>query len=172
MSALRAARRAPLVRAPALAAVATLFLGGGCCPERTPEPNGEKPVATPADGRPRPDPARRAERLVLEARLTDLTPLPPPHVLKEYPRALVVHQYQVVRVIAGACRAKRILVAHWAILNRQPLREAARFREGETYRLTLERHEDHPELQTERLLQDGDWLHLPLYYDVEWLAGG
>ena len=104
------------------------------------------------------------ERVVVEARLTDPSVIPTPQDIAPYRRALLVNGYEVVRVISGAYRQKKIMAAHWVIEDGQVLRDAKR-EEGKTYRMSLERYDDHPELEGERLIMDSDEFKLPLYYE-------
>jgi hypothetical protein len=45
------------------------------------------------------------------------------------------------------------------------LKDAKR-EKGKTYRMVLERYDDHPELEGERLIMDSDEFKLPLYYEL------
>ena len=109
--------------------------------------------ATPAPGKPA---ARKTtERLVVEARLTDLSVIPAPQDIAPYRRALLVNGYEVVRVLSGSYRQKKIMAAHWVIEEGQVLKDALR-EKGKTYRMVLERYDDHPELEGERLVMDSD----------------
>ncbi len=81
-------------------------------------------------------------------------------------RALLVNEYEIVRVIQGTYEEKIILVAHWVIRDSRVLSQAAR-EQGTVLRMTLEDYDAHPELEGERLVMDSDELHLRLYYDIE-----
>lgn len=105
------------------------------------------------------------KRLVVEARLTDLAVTPSPLDIAPYRRALLVNGYDVVRVISGSYRQKKIMAAHWVIEEGQVLKEAIR-EKGKTYRMILERYDDHPELEGERLIMDSDEFKLPLFYEL------
>ena len=104
-------------------------------------------------------------RVVVEARLTDLSVIPTPQDIAPYRRALLVNGYEVVRVISGSYRQKKIMAAHWVIEEGQVLKEAIR-EKGKTYRMVLERYDDHPELEGERLIMDSDEFKLPLFYEL------
>jgi len=112
-------------------------------------------------------PAQRKtiKRVVVEARLTDPSVIPTPQDVAPYRRALLVNGYEVVRVISGAYRQKKIMAAHWVIEDGQVLRDAKR-EKGKTYRMSLERYDDHPELEGERLIMDSDEFKLLLYYEL------
>jgi len=77
----------------------------------------------------------------------------------------VVNTYEVTSVAEGTYSGKTILVAQWAIRDRQVLPNARRVA-GSQHRMTLERYDAHPELEGERLISAGDASDLPLYYDV------
>ena len=106
-------------------------------------------------------------RLVLNARLAEVTSIPTPASIRPYRRALVVNRYDNLTVIHGQCAEQQILAAHWAILDGQVL-DTARRQKGKEYRLTLEPFDAHPELEGERLIMDSEEFLLPLYYEVEW----
>jgi hypothetical protein len=111
----------------------------------------------------KPVPKKTIKRLVIEARLTDFSVVPTPQDIAPYRRALLVNGYEVVRVISGSYRQKKIMAAHWVIEDGRVIEEAKRGK-GETYRMILERFDDHSELEGERLIMDSDEFKLPLYY--------
>lgn len=104
-------------------------------------------------------------RVVVEARLTEPSAIPAPQDIAPYRRGLLAQGYEVVKVLAGTYREKKIMAAHWVILDGHVLEEARRAR-GKVYRLALERFDDHPELEGERITMDSDEFTLPLYYEV------
>ena len=113
----------------------------------------------------KPVPKKTIQRLVVEARLTDPSIIPTPQDIAPYRRALLVNGYEVVRVISGAYRQKKIMVAHWIIEDGRILEDAKR-EKGKTYRIVLERFDDHPELEGERLIMDSDEFKLTLHYEL------
>jgi len=121
-----------------------------------------KPVSA-APGKPAP--RKTIKRLIVEARLTDLSAIPTPRDIAPYRRALLVNGYDVVRVISGSYRQKKIMAAHWVIEEGQVLKDAIR-EKGKTYRMVMERYDDHPELEGERLIMDSDEFKLPLFYEL------
>jgi hypothetical protein len=124
----------------------------------------EKPgpmTATPG----KPAPRKTVKRLVVETRLTDLAVIPTPRDIAPYRRALLVNGYEVIRVISGSYRQKKIMAAHWVIDEGQVLTEAKR-EKGKIYRMVLERFDEHPELEGERLIMDSDEFKLPLFYEL------
>jgi hypothetical protein len=123
-----------------------------------------KPGAVSNDLR-RPAVRKSIKRLVVEARLTDPSVIPTPQDIAPYRRALLVNGYQVVRVISGSYRQKKIMAAHWVIEDGRVLENAKR-EKGKTYRMILERFDDHPELEGERLIMDSDEFKLTLHYEL------
>jgi hypothetical protein len=106
-----------------------------------------------------------AGRATVEARLVAMTPTPDPKSVAPYVRVLVVGEYEVEKVVEGRCDAKRILAARWAILDGRVVPIAAT--PGGRVRLVLERFDDHPELESERLIMTGVDGGLPLFLDTE-----
>ena len=113
----------------------------------------------------KPAPKKAAKRLIVEARLTDLSVTPSPQDIAPYRRALLVNGYEVLRVVSGSYRQKKLMAAHWVIEEGKVLPEAAR-EKGKIYRLVLERYDDHPELEGERLIMDSDEFKLTLFYEI------
>ncbi|MCK4625791.1 MAG: LamG domain-containing protein, partial [Phycisphaerae bacterium] len=107
-----------------------------------------------------------APRVVLEGKLVETTATPAPGDIAPYRRGLVLYTYEVGKVVSGKCKEKRIQVAHWAILDDKALKSLAAKVKGRNYRLTLERYDDHPQLQGERLITDSNEFDLRRYIDV------
>jgi len=109
-----------------------------------------------------------APRLVVDAKLLVATATPDPQSLADYPRCLADYQYEIVKVLEGKGDSKQIMVSHWVILDEKRL--PLSYKVGHTYRLTLERFGDHPQLKRERRVSDLDVIdatELPHYYDVD-----
>ncbi|HUS59034.1 MAG TPA: LamG-like jellyroll fold domain-containing protein, partial [Planctomycetota bacterium] len=106
-----------------------------------------------------------AERLVVQAKLAATQPTPNPKALGSYRRALVEYTYDIEKVLDGKCDAKRIIVAHWVILDLRVVPNDKKT--GSSYRLTLERFTDNPQLDSEYRAANADEVGLPVYYDVE-----
>ena len=102
---------------------------------------------------------------MIEATLRKAPAIPSPASIEPYVHALVVHEYEVTRVLEGTYPENTIIVAHWAIRDRKVLPDARR-QAGATERLTVERFDAHPELEGERVISAGDTPKLPLYYSV------
>jgi len=101
------------------------------------------------------------ERLVVTGRLLEKTEIPPPDSIGAYSRALVVNTYSVDSVQEGKYDGDRILVAEWAVLDRQIVKEYGS-KDAET--LILEKFGDHPELEGERQMMDLFEPDLEMYY--------
>jgi hypothetical protein len=67
----------------------------------------------------------------------------------------------------GNCPEREIMAATWSILDGQTLSGAGRSSPGRIFRMSLEPFSDHPELEGERQIMDGDRFDLPLYYEIE-----
>lgn len=126
------------------------------------------PVSTESGEAPRPDASTRSgsARLVVEARLVEAAAVPTPAAIAPYRRALVAHRYRVLRVLEGEYAQPELMVAHWAIVDGRRVPAGQRV-VGGIYRMTVEPYEAHPELESERLILQGDAVHLPLFYEVD-----
>lgn len=118
-----------------------------------------------ANATPPTTPQPTSQRILLDARLTTLTPTPSAAAIAPYRNALVVHHYEVLNVITGHLESTTVRVAHWGLRNAQPLPFTTR--RGDTRRLTLEPFDLHPELEGERLIMGTAPQTSPLYYDME-----
>jgi hypothetical protein len=107
-----------------------------------------------------------ASRVVIEGRLTHAGPVPTPQSILPYRHALVVNEYEVLKVVQGQYSANRIQVAQWAIRDSKVLGDAAKT-VGARARLAAERFDAHPELEGERLVTDLAASRLALYYSVK-----
>ncbi len=105
------------------------------------------------------------ERITVTAKLVEPCQAPDPKSIAPYHRALVVQGYEVESVYSGSRHTEKILIAHWAILDGEPIKGMPEDM-GSVYRLTVERFEDHPELEPERLVMDTQDFESPLFYDV------
>ena len=92
--------------------------------------------------------------------------IPSPESIAPYRRALAASHYRVEESAEETCASGEIMAAQWIILDARILDSAGR-RQGEIFNLRLEPFSDHPELEGERLIMDGDRYDLPLYFDVD-----
>jgi hypothetical protein len=109
---------------------------------------------------------KQVPALSVKAKLISMPVIPKPESIAPYRRALAVGHYKVEEVLEGACSNTEIMVARWAILDRQVI-EAAMRRAGEIFPVNIEPFADHPELEGERLIMDSDRFDLPVYYEIE-----
>ena len=105
-----------------------------------------------------------ALRIRLRAKLLEATE-PDMDMLASYQRMLVDHTYEVQEVLEGSLAASKILVLHWAVLDRKPVPGIPR-EVGDVYELTLESLEAHPELESELQMNGSEDLSLGLYMDT------
>lgn len=103
-------------------------------------------------------------RIRLKARLL-LATEPDMDMLASYQRMLVDHTYEVVQVLDGEYEPKKIVVLHWAVLDRLPVPGIPK-EIGEEYELTLESAEAHPELESELQIIESDDLAAAIYVDI------
>ena len=108
---------------------------------------------------------RSPERCVIRGTCVQSSSIPDPRTIVPYRRALVVHHYRVDRLLSGTLPDPEILVAEWGILDKSVIANANR-RMGETTQLTIEDFNYHPELTSERRIEEIDALELPLFYAV------
>ncbi len=104
-------------------------------------------------------------RIVVDARLLEKTAAPDPSDIDTYPRALAVYAYEVTEVHRGEMeKGSEIHVAHWMILDSKKLQDTRQ--KGQTYRLTLEKLSDHPELKSEYQANDLESFDATVYVDT------
>jgi len=84
----------------------------------------------------------------MEAKLAAKSAIPTAAEIAPYRDALVISEYDVVRVGRGKYKPKKIRVAQWGMLDGQPTALAGA-KIGNTSVLTVERFADHPELEAE-----------------------
>lgn len=108
-------------------------------------------------------------RLVVDATLQETTEIPSPDAIGAYQRALVVNTYAVNKVIEGRYTDSRILVAEWAILDRNIIKSYQAPTQPE--QLVLEKFADHPQLEGERQMMDVFEPELEMFYRLPEAAG-
>jgi len=101
---------------------------------------------------------------VLTGKLTEVTPTPTVPSIHPYRRCLAVYTYRVEKVHEGRYLDRKVLVAHWVILDGKVLDLARKV--GGSYRLELEPFSDHRQLAPERRVMVQNELDLELFYDV------
>ena len=110
---------------------------------------------------------QKVESIRFKGEFTEGSTVPSPDALGAYRRALVVNRYLVTAVEQGAYPEKEILVAQWAVLDRTVLPETKDFKVGRITELKVEKFDQHPELEGERLMMDMFDPDLELYYQVD-----
>ena len=105
-------------------------------------------------------------RLIVRGELKEITPTPTVEDLQEYSRGLVIYSYEIRDVLEGREEAKKIQVAHWALLDREKLPQIGDRKVGQVYDLQLENFDRHPQLEAERSFNDCEDFDIPLYYDI------
>lgn len=111
--------------------------------------------------------ARKGVQTVqIKGKLIEVSAVPAPDSLGAYRRALVVNRYRVEDVISGEYTEKDLLVAQWAVLDRMVLPETKGFQIDQNMELKVEKFDQHPELEGERLMMDMFDPDLDLYYQV------
>jgi len=111
--------------------------------------------------------ARKAvDSLHFKGELIEASSVPAPDDLGAYRRALVVNRYRILDQNENN-DVREILVAQWAVLDRKVLPEAEKFVPGSLVELTVEKIDDHPELEGERLMMDMFDPDLEIYYQVD-----
>lgn len=103
-----------------------------------------------------------------KGKLIEASSVPAPDSLGAYQRALVVNRYQITGQSQGGYKEKEILVAQWAVLDRTLLPETKDFTVGNITEMRVEKFDQHPELEGERLMMDMFDPDLELYYRVEY----
>jgi hypothetical protein len=101
-----------------------------------------------------------AERLSVQAKLTAITPTPDD--IGAYSRGMCEYEYEVV---GGDLPQDKIIVRHWTMFDRKKV--DLKKKVGTEYALQLERIEDHPELEGERVTSGLDDPLLDVFFAVE-----
>jgi len=104
-------------------------------------------------------------RVIIEAKLTGTCAPADPQGIAPYKRCLSLQQYEVSKVVSGTLASKVITVAQWSVLDGKVTPDYLQYKAGQTYRLALERWEDHPEQESERQIS-GNFEESGLFYQV------
>ena len=105
-------------------------------------------------------------RVVVSAKLVAKSEIPSPDDIAPYTDALIVNEYEVVELLTGGYKPKRVRVAQWGLVDKQvaPIGKTA---VGTGLELELERLADHPELDSESIRDSLDVEpDLEVYLDV------
>ena len=109
---------------------------------------------------------RPVEPIVAELKLVGTCEAADPKAIAPYRRCLSVQHYEVAKVLKGKLDDKEITVAQWSVLDGKVFPGYGKFTKGQTYTLTLEPWEAHPEQESERMIPGDFDPTLPLFYDV------
>lgn len=101
----------------------------------------------------------------LTARLLARSGVPEPEQIAPYSRALVVYEYEVLKVSQGTYDQPKIRVAHWGLMERKKLPMGER-PIGQDYELVVEAFKANPQLESEWLSDEMPSTDQPMYYDV------
>lgn len=105
------------------------------------------------------------ETIVVDATLEKMSGTPEPASIAPYQRCLAEYVYKVNKINKGTIKEDRIIVTHWVILDSKKVPVAVKI--GEKLTLTLQRFDDHKELQGERLVSDFDEFDLERFVDMK-----
>ncbi len=105
------------------------------------------------------------ETIVAEATLEKMSVTPEPASIAPYQRCLAEYVYKINKVNKGTLKESRIIVTHWVILDSKKVPVAVKI--GEKQTLTLQRFDDHKELEGERLVSDFDEFDLERFVDMK-----
>lgn len=103
--------------------------------------------------------------IVVEATPEKISVTPDPASIAPYQRCLAEYVYTINKVQKGTLNEKRIIVTHWVILDGKKNPVAAQI--GKKQTLTLQRFDDHKELQSERLVSDFDEFDLERFVHMQ-----
>jgi len=87
-------------------------------------------------------------QVTIRGTLAAVSTVPRPRDIAPYHSALVVHEFDVTKVLAGEYADKKVRVARWGLIHRKKT-AAGRAKPGERRDLVLEKFSDHPELAGE-----------------------
>jgi hypothetical protein len=104
------------------------------------------------------------EEIVIEAKLLETVPPRSLAAMGSYRRGLVEHSYEVLDVLKGNLEGKKIIAAHWAVMDRKKVGKARTI--GSTYRLRLEPWTQHPQLDSELIETLEADAELPVFLDI------
>ncbi|MGD9972843.1 MAG: hypothetical protein AB7S77_07270 [Desulfatirhabdiaceae bacterium] len=105
------------------------------------------------------------KRIQVHARLLEKSETPDPASIAPYSRALAVYRYEILTPVGNLAAGSKILVAHWVIQDYAVIADFSRTT-GQSYRMALEDMASHPDLESERMIQDMDVWDLPLFIDM------
>ncbi len=107
------------------------------------------------------------ERIEIRGKLVGRSHVPTLEEIVPYREALVMHEYEVLEVLAGQLGDETVRVAHWAILGGR-LQSSAERERGEEDRIALESFDRNPQVENIYLSDTLEIdLDVPVFLDVE-----
>jgi hypothetical protein len=112
-----------------------------------------------------------AQRLEVEALLVGDCEPADPLGIAPYRRCLSVRHYRILKVHKGRTDDRDINVAQWSVLDGEVFAPYLDYKPGNSYRLSLEPWEAHPEQESERMtMGDEVDIEMPFYYQPPAIA--
>ena len=107
------------------------------------------------------------ETVIVDAKLIGRCSAADPKGIAPYRRCFSQQLYEIVKVISGTCADPKIVVAQWSVLDAKVVPSYEKLAVGQTYRLAVEKMDDHPEQESERSISgDFNANDYQLYYEV------
>ena len=103
---------------------------------------------------------------VVQAEMLTKDDAPPAADIAPYLRALAVNRYRIVESDDPALTGQTVQVAEWALLDAEVPAGYAAAQPGGLRTLELQPYDNHPQLESERLISDLPSLDEELFYDV------
>ncbi|MEX1117260.1 MAG: LpqB family beta-propeller domain-containing protein [Terrimicrobiaceae bacterium] len=91
---------------------------------------------------------------------------PPAEAIAPYRRALVINRYEVLETSDPALTGQSIQIAEWAMLDARVPDSYQTTQPGMKRALEIQLYDNHPQLESERLLGEAASFDDPLFYDV------
>lgn len=110
------------------------------------------------------EPLPPGERIRVKATLVEAT-TPDLAELGSYKRMLVDHTYEVTQVLEGTYTEPRVLVLHWAVLDKELVPGFPR-KIGDEFELILEPQDNHPEIESELQMATSSDLGAAVFLEV------
>jgi len=107
---------------------------------------------------------KQIETIVVNATLEQISQTPSPASIAPYRRCLAEYIYKINSIEKGTLKSKRIIVAHWVILDGKKIEVPSKI--GQTKRLVIQAFNAHKELEGERLVSDLDEFDLERFVDM------
>ncbi len=114
----------------------------------------------------------RIPDIFVKAKLTAKSSVPALRDIAPYTDALIINEYEIVEVLDGTLKAKKIQVVQWGVIDKTPT-PVTKIPVGTLINLELEREADHPEIESEVVRSSiEEDLDSDLYLDVTFRVDG